>query len=134
MEQFWQWLTLMKEPLTEVKKAPEPEPVLVATTPAPPPANPNPNEAVNAEKEEKRSNGAHTPVWALSELWSFWQECETSAIGSKQIRWWVLLLFEAWPAVSSRSPVDQTNVKSVIEGRDERQFGETRESILLRNL
>jgi len=87
MEQFWQWLTLMKEPLTEVKKAPEPEPVLVATTPAPPPANPNPNpnEAVNAEKEEKRSNGAHTPVWALSELWSFWQECETSAIGSKKL-------------------------------------------------
>jgi hypothetical protein len=55
---------LIKEPLTEVKKAPEPEPVLVATTPAQPPANPNPNpnEAVNAEKEEKRSNGAHTPV------------------------------------------------------------------------
>ena len=46
----------MKEPLTEVKKAAEPEPVLVATTPA------NPNEAGNAEKEEKRSNGAHTPV------------------------------------------------------------------------
>merc|ERR1712088_539734 len=55
---------MIKEPLTEVKKSPEPEPVLVATTPAPPPANqnPNPNEAVNAEKEEKRSNGAHTPV------------------------------------------------------------------------
>lgn len=55
---------MIKEPLTEVKKAPEPEPVLVATTlPPGPPANPNPNpnEAV-AEKEEKRSNGAHTPV------------------------------------------------------------------------
>jgi len=55
---------MIKEPLTEVKKAPEPEPVLVATTlPPAPPANPNPNpnEAV-AEKEEKRSNGAHTPV------------------------------------------------------------------------
>jgi len=56
---------MIKEPLTEVKKAPEPEPVLVATpTTVPPPvANPNPNEVpVNAEKEEKRSNGAHTPV------------------------------------------------------------------------
>merc|ERR1711974_349812 len=55
---------MIKDPLTEVKKAPEPEPVLVATTlPPAPPANPNPNpnEAV-AEKEEKRSNGAHTPV------------------------------------------------------------------------
>ena len=56
----------MKEPLTEVKKAPEPEPVVVPTT-LPPPANPNPNpnEAAD-EKEERRSNGAHTPVWALS--------------------------------------------------------------------
>jgi len=71
MDQFWQWLTLVKEPLTEVKKAPEPEPVLVATGPTtvpPPVANPNPNEVpVNADKEEKRSNGAHTPVWALSD-------------------------------------------------------------------
>jgi hypothetical protein len=48
---------MIKEPLTEVKKAAEAEPVLVATTPATPA-----NEAGNAEKEEKRSNGAHTPV------------------------------------------------------------------------
>merc|ERR1711936_1521920 len=33
---------MIKEPLTEVKKAPEPEPVVVPTTTLPPPANPNP--------------------------------------------------------------------------------------------
>jgi len=54
---------MIKEPLTEVKKAPEPEPVLVATPTTVPPPVANPNEVpVNAEKEEKRSNGAHTPV------------------------------------------------------------------------
>jgi len=47
---------MIKEPLTEVKTAPEPEPVVPTSLP-PPPANPN-----EAEKEEKRSNGAHTPV------------------------------------------------------------------------
>jgi hypothetical protein len=47
---------MIKEPLTEVKKAAEPEPVLVATTPV------TPANDANAEKEEKRSNGAHTPV------------------------------------------------------------------------
>jgi len=45
----------VKEPLTEVTKVPEAEPT------TPPTANPNPNDVV-AEKEEKRSNGAHTPV------------------------------------------------------------------------
>jgi len=47
---------MIKEPLTEVTRAPEPEPVVPTSLP-PPPANPN-----EAEKEEKRSNGAHTPV------------------------------------------------------------------------
>jgi len=46
---------MIKEPLTEVTKVPEAEPT------TPPTANPNPNDVV-AEKEEKRSNGAHTPV------------------------------------------------------------------------
>ena len=68
----------MKEPLTEVTRAPEPEPVVPTSLP-PPPANPN-----EAEKEEKRSNGAHTPVWAdFANLAS----SETSAIG-KGKRWW----------------------------------------------
>jgi len=47
---------MIKEPLTEVKTVSEPEPVVPTSLP-PPPANPN-----EAEKEEKRSNGAHTPV------------------------------------------------------------------------
>ena len=53
----------MKEPLTEVTKVAEPEAVVVPTTPPPANTNPNPNEPAAAdEKEEKRSNGAHTPV------------------------------------------------------------------------
>ena len=42
---------LLKEPLTEVKKEVESAP---AALPAPPPTE--------GEKEEKKSNGAHTPV------------------------------------------------------------------------
>jgi len=54
---------MIKEPLTEVTKVAEPEAVVVPTTPPPANSNPNPNEpAAAAEKEERRSNGAHTPV------------------------------------------------------------------------
>jgi len=54
---------MIKEPLTEVTKVAEPETVVVPTTPPPTNSNPNPNEpAAAAEKEERRSNGAHTPV------------------------------------------------------------------------
>ena len=56
MSNFDNGLPLVKEPLTEVKTVSEPEPVVPTSLP-PPPANPN-----EAEKEEKRSNGAHTPV------------------------------------------------------------------------
>jgi len=46
---------LIKEPLTEVKKEPEPVVTVPAALPAPAPVS-------DGEKEEKKSNGAHTPV------------------------------------------------------------------------
>ena len=58
MNSNWQTtltIVTLKEPLTEVKKEPEPVVTVPAALPAPAPVS-------DGEKEEKKSNGAHTPV------------------------------------------------------------------------